>query len=100
MAARLAEAKRRIEQDEADLLAVLDSVAKIERAQARRDRTVAEADATLAEAMGRARMEAAPAVTAWRARGASEQDIATAAGIGIQDVRRLVKLAGDKAEVS
>jgi len=95
MAEKLAEARKRIEQDEADLGVVLDALDQRLVSQTRRDVAVREAQHRHAQACGRADEDAAVGIVRWLGRGATVQAIADATEMPPAEVSRLRKL-GDK----
>ena len=91
-AERMAAAVERVRLNQADLETVLAGAEQIAEAERRRDRAIARARRDFAEAEAKAQRGIGQAITAWRARGESEQTIAEVSGLTVGAVRKLALL--------
>ena len=89
MAEKLAEARKRIEQDEADLGVVLAALDARLAAASRRDLAVMEAQQRCAQACDAADEDAAAGIVRWLRRGESVKAVADATGLPVAEVARL-----------
>lgn len=89
VAARLAEAKRRLDLDRADIEVLIGNGIELAEDAKRRDQLVAEAHEACAQRAERINADSAAVIARWVARGGTEASIADATGLTVSAVRKL-----------